>query len=89
MLHLALNSFFFEHESVLVPDEIGGLRVVALPLHASFEQANDVAVVGILSEGEAAAVMHEFFEFLRLVFAKVFDFCLYLLLFDVSIFFSF
>jgi len=54
--------------------------------HAPFEKPNDVTVVGILGEAEASAIMHKFFELFRLVFAKVFDFHLLLLLFNISIF---
>jgi hypothetical protein len=80
--HLSLDGFFFEHQSVLVPDEVGVLRVDALLLHASFEQTDDVAVVGVLCEAEATAVVHEFSEFFRLVLTQVIDRCLLLLLLD-------
>jgi hypothetical protein len=40
-------------------------------LHAALKQIEDVAVVGVSSETEAAAVLHEFFEFSWLVHAEL------------------
>lgn len=67
--HLLLDEFFFEHQPIFVPDEVGLLRVDIVFLHAPFEQIDDVAVVWILSEAETSAVVHEFLELLRLVLA--------------------
>ena len=57
-----------------------------MSLHATFEQTDDIAVVGVLREGQASAVMHEFLELVRLILAKVFDFHLLLFLLDVGVF---
>ena len=86
--HLSLDGFFFEHQSVLVPDEVGVLRVDTLLLHTSLEQTDDVAVVGVLCEAEATAVVHEFSEFFRLVLTQVIDRCLLLLLLDSRVLLS-
>jgi acid stress-induced BolA-like protein IbaG/YrbA len=55
-------------------------------LHAALKQIEDVAVVGVSSETEAAAVLHEFFEFSRLVQAELVYGDLFLFSPDVIIF---
>ena len=59
-----------------------------MSLHAALEQPNYVAVVRVLRETKASAIVHEFFEFLRLVLAQILNCCLLFLLFDVGIFLS-
>jgi len=86
--HLPLDSLFLEHESILVPDEVGRLRVESVLLHAALEQANDVAVVWVLGETQASAVVHELSEFLGLVLAELIDCGLLLLLLDGRVFLS-
>ena len=56
-----------------------------MPLHATFKQADDVAVVGVLGEAEATAVVHELLELFRLIAAEVLDGSLLLLLLDVGV----
>jgi len=84
--HLLLDSFLFEHKSILVPDEIRSC-VKPIPFHALFEQANEVSVIGILSKAQASAVMHEFFEFVRHILAQLINGRLLLLLFNLGVFF--
>ena len=48
--HLSLDGLLLESEAVLIPDEIGCARIELVSFHAAFKQANDVAVVGVLSE---------------------------------------
>merc|ERR1719223_2197400 len=86
--HLPLDRFLFQNQSVLVPDEVGGLHIEAVLLHAPFEQANDVAVVGILREAEASAVVHELSELFWLVFAQLVYRRFLFLLLDGGVFFS-
>ena len=59
-----------------------------MPLHATFKQADDVAVVGVLGEAEATAVVHELLELFGLIAAEVFDGSLLLLFLDVGVLFS-
>ena len=56
-----------------------------MSFHATIEEANDVAVVGVLRERQASAVMHEFLELIWLVLAKVFDSDLLLFLLDIGV----
>lgn len=86
--HLPFDSLLLENQAVLVPDEIWSARVELVPLHAAFEQADDVAVIRVLGEAEATAVMHELLELFGLVAAEVLDRSLLLLLLDVSVLFS-
>ena len=83
--HLLLDLLLLQHQSVLVPDEVGSLQVESVSLHARLEQPDDVRIVGVLSEGEASAVVHKLSEFLRLVFAQFLDGDFLLLLLDVIV----
>ena len=86
--HLPLDGLLLEHQSVLVPDEVRGLCVDLISLHAVLKQVNDETVVWILSETEVSAVVHELFELLGLIFAKFFNRNFFLLLLDVGILLS-
>ena len=86
--HLPLDGFFLEYKSVLVPNEVGVLGVESVLLHATFEQANDVPVIWVLSEAQASAVVHELSEFIRLILAQVIDGGLLLFLLDGCILFG-
>ena len=70
---MSLDGLLLQHESILVPNEVGVLRVVAVLLHAALEQADDVPVVRVLREAQASAVVHEFSEFFWLVLAQLVD----------------
>ena len=87
--HVLLKSLFFKEESVLVPNEVGGLGVKCVSLHAAFKERQDVTVVRIGGEWQGPAVLHEFFEFNGLVEAKLFDSNFLLLALNVIIFFVF
>jgi hypothetical protein len=84
--HVLLQSLLLKHQSVLVPNEVRGLQVEAVTLHASIKQIQDVPVVGVIREAQLAAVAHELFELLGLVLAKFLDGHLLLLAFDVVVF---
>lgn len=84
--HALLQTLFFKKQTVLVPDEVGGFAVVVVPLHAPFEQPNDVLVVGVGRETQTAAVVHEFLEFGGLVQAQFVNGHFLLLAFNVIIF---
>ena len=84
--HVLLEGLLLEEEAVLVPDEVGCLNIEVVTLHAALKQIEDVAVVGVSSETEAAAVLHEFFEFSRLVQAELVYGDLFLFSPDVIIF---
>ena len=84
--HLLLDLLLLEDQPVLVPDEVGGLQVESVSLHARLEQANDVRVVGVLREGQASAVVHELSEFLRLVLAQFLNSHFLLLFLDIGVF---
>lgn len=68
--HILLQRFLLQLESVFVPDEIGHFRIMAILLHATFKETNDIFVVWILSELELSAVVHEFLELLWVTFAQ-------------------
>ena len=82
-----LDCLLLQHQPVLVPDEIRLLGVESVALHAALEQVDDVRVVGVLSERQAAAVVHELLELVGLVSAELVDGDLLLLLLNVRIFF--
>ena len=82
---MLLDLLFLQYEAVLVPDEVGCLQVEAMAFHARLEQADDVRVVRVLSEGKTSAIVHEFSELLRLILAKFFNSDLLLLFLDVSV----
>ena len=80
--HLPLDRFLFQNQSVLVPDEVGIFCIDTLLLHTALEQTDDIAVIWILGEAKATAVVHEFSEFFRLILAQVINGCLFLFLLD-------
>lgn len=86
--HLLLDKFFFEHQPIFVPDEVWLLWVDIVFLHATLEKPDDVTIIWILSEAETSTIVHEFFELLRLVLAKLFDLDLLLLFLDVGVLLS-
>jgi hypothetical protein len=71
--HILFKCFLLKHESVLVPDEVWGLQVEAIALHATIEETQDVAVVRVSSEGKRSAILHEFFELYGLVETELFN----------------
>jgi hypothetical protein len=83
--HLLLDGFLLQSKAVLVPNEVRSLGADAVALHASFEQIDDVRVVGVLGETQPAAVVHEFLELLGLVAAEFLDAHLLLLLLNVGV----
>lgn len=83
--HLLLDKLLFQHEPIFVPDEVGLLGVDMVFLHAALEESDDVAIVRVLGEAEASAVVHELLEFLGLVLAKLLDLDLLLLFLDVGV----
>ena len=83
-----LDELLFEHQPVFVPNEVWLLWVDIVFLHATLEKPDDVAIIRILSEAEASTIVHEFLELLRLVFAKLLDLDLLLLLLDVGVLLS-
>mgnify|MGYP003331249896 CR=1 FL=1 len=84
---MLFDELLFKHQPIFIPNEVGSLSVDVVFLHAPFKQSDDVAVVGILSEAEASAVVHEFSELFGLVLAEIVDSRLLLLLFDVGVLF--
>jgi len=69
----------------LIPDELRNLRVDSVSAHAAFKKSDDVAVVGVLSEAQTLAVVHELLELFWLVSAQIIDGYLLLLLLDVGV----
>ena len=80
-----LEGLLLKDKAVLVPDEVGYLGVPAVLLHAAFKQAEDELVVGVLSELEFAAIVHELTELLGVALAQLVDSDLQLLLLDVVV----
>ena len=66
-----LQEFLFHGKTILVPDKVRHLRIPSILLHASFKEAEDVRVVGVVCELEFSAVSHEFFEFFWVPFAEL------------------
>lgn len=83
--HLLLDEFLLENQPIFVPDEVWLLWVNIVFLHAPFEESDNVAIVRVLGEAQASAVVHELLEFLRLVLAKLLDLDLLLLFLDVGV----
>lgn len=83
----ALKGFLLEEETVLVPDEVGHLGVELVALHAALKKVQDVFVIRVGREREAAAVVHVLLELGRLVQTELVDRDLLLLALDVIIFF--
>ena len=83
--HLPLDGLLLENQPVLVPDEIRGLCVNFVLLHAALKQVNDETVVWILGEAQISAVIHELLKLLRLVFAEFFNRNLLFLLLDIGV----
>ncbi len=65
--HVLFQGFFFEVQSVFVPNEFGGLSVDVVAGHAVVKQTVDVVVVWVASEGQLSAIHHEVLEFVGLV----------------------
>lgn len=82
-----LKRLLLEHETVLVPDEVGNLGIPAVLLHAALEEAQHELVVWVLGELELAAVVHELAELLWVSLAQLVDGDFELLLLDVVVLF--
>lgn len=82
-----LQLFLFKNQAVLVPDEVGRLQIKSVFLKAALKQAQNVPVVGIGSESQTAAVIHELVEFGRLVRAQLINCDFLLLALDVVVLF--
>lgn len=87
LLHLLLECFALQKESVLIPDKIMSFDLVPVPLHAAFKQIFYVFVVRVMSEAESSAVSHKLIELGRLIQAKLINSDFFLLALDVIIFF--
>jgi len=60
---------------------------MSVPLHAPFEQANHVSIVGILSEAKLSAVVHVLLELFGVTLAQLIHSDFQLLLLDVIVLF--
>lgn len=83
--HVLLQRFFFQVESVFVPDEVRHLGVEPVLPHASFEETNHVSVVRVFNELEFPAVVHVLFELFGVALAEFFNSDLELLFLDVVV----
>lgn len=83
--HVLLKGLLLEDEAVLVPNEVRGLHVEGVALHAAFEKGEDVAVVGVRGEGQGAAVLHKLLELGGLVQAELVYGDLFLLALNVVV----
>ena len=84
--HLLLERLPLQLETVLVPDEVGRAQVEIVALHALLEDRHDVAVVGLRSELQLAAVLHEGLELAGLVQTELVQRHLLLLSLNVVVF---
>jgi hypothetical protein len=80
-----LQGLLLKDQTVLVPDEVGGLGVPPVLLHASLEETKDILVIGVLSELKFAAIVHELAEFLGVTLTQLINSDFELLLLDVVI----
>ena len=87
--HRLLECLPLEEKAVLVPDEVGCAQLEVVALHATLEEREDIAVIGICCKGETSAVVHVLFEFRGLVHAQLINSDLLLLALDVIIFLVF
>ena len=87
--HLSFDCFLFHGQSILVPQEICVFSVKSVPLHAAFEQTDDIGIIRILSKCKASTIVHKFLEFFWSIFTEFIDLDLFLLLLNISILFSF
>lgn len=83
--HVLLQRFLLQHKAVLVPNEVGGLGIELVAVHAGLEQLEDVPVVGVRGERERTAVLHVLLELSGLVQAQFVDRHLLLLALDVVV----
>ena len=63
--------------------------MIVVALHATFEKRENVAIIGVGSEGKSTAVVHKFLELRRMIQAKLIDSHFLLLALNVIIFFVF
>ena len=84
--HVLLQGLLLQHKAVFVPDEVWRLNVELVSLHASLEQVENVAVVGVSREAERPAVLHVLFKLVWLVEAQFVDGDLLLLPLNIVIF---
>ncbi len=82
---ILLEGLLLHDKSILVPDEVWYLRVPAILLHTSLEFVKDVFVVGLVSELELSAVVHEILEFIWMTFTEFIHSDFKLLLLDVVV----
>ena len=66
---LLLQYIFVFCESVLLPSVVEYLWIVVVAFHATFKEANASLVVRFFFKLERPAVLHEFHELSRLIFA--------------------
>lgn len=85
--HVLLQGLLFKNKAVFIPDEVWGLSVELVALHALLKQVEDVPVVGVSSEAERSAVLHVLLELVWLVQAQLVDGNLLLLALNIVIFF--
>lgn len=83
--HVLLQRLFLKVESVFVPNEVGGLGVKSVSLHAGLKEPNDKSVVRVLSEAKFSAVIHVLFELLGVSLAEIVNRNFELLLLDIVI----
>ena len=77
--HLCLDLLFFYGQPIFLPNKVWFRGAETISLHAALEETNDVAIVWILGEAEASAIVHELLEFVRLISAELLNAYLLLL----------
>ena len=85
--HILLQSQLLQLKSVLVPQEVGLLRVPLVLLDQPLEQLVDPAVVRVRSEAQRPAILHELLELARQAETELLQRYLFLLFLDVVVFF--
>ena len=83
--HLLFELLTLSEKTIFVPAEVRDGKAELVTLHAGLEQGENVAVIWVLGERQSAAVVHELFEFFRLVQTEVVKSHLLLLSLDCSV----
>jgi len=80
--HLPFNRLFFHLQPILIPNEIWSFSINIVSVHASFQEADNIPIIRVLSESKSPAIVKELSELLWYIIAEVLNFSLFLLLFN-------
>lgn len=87
--HTVFESFFVFLKPILLPSVVKDASIKVVSRHTILKEADAGLVVGLLFKPQRSAVLHELLELTWVAAAELFKRCLYLLFFDVGVFFIF